>query len=422
MNVNDSQTIQMIIDESLIAIKSGRETIDSILAKYPNLAQELRPDLEAALWLSAQRTSLEPRPGFISASRARLVAEIKQNNPTAVVGRRSPILAPLTQIFQRKFALQFALIFILFIGFISTGVVFVEASNRSIPGETLYTSKLVIEESRLTVTFNQVKHVRLEISYAERRSHELQRLVQVGRYEYIPQTVTRFDVLVEEVMGTLDQMAETRPEEALVLTTSLQEVVEEHVDMLTVMAEIVPLEVRGSIQNALLVSQSRSEPINDLLQKAISFLPEATRTQIVQASNTPLSSFTPTQLLTATATPTPTVTTTSITTRTPTTTPTPTVTGLAILPQPTSTATSIDDSTEPEDPTDTPIPPTEAVDTPTPTDDDDGPTPTDRPPNTHKPPTHTPAPDTPTPEPDDPTPIPEPTDPEEPPDPTDIPK
>jgi hypothetical protein len=57
MDDNDPQALQIILDESLIAIQSGRETIDSILAKYPLLADELRPDLEAAQWLIAQRVS-----------------------------------------------------------------------------------------------------------------------------------------------------------------------------------------------------------------------------------------------------------------------------------------------------------------------------------------------------------------------------
>jgi hypothetical protein len=295
---------------------------------------------------------------------------------------------------------------------LSTGVIFVEASNRSIPGDPLYTTKLAIEEARLTLPSTEIGHIRLEIRYAERRTAEIQQLVLEERYEYIPQTIARFNAQVEEVVGELNQMASTHPAATLLLTSSLEEVVEDQIVMLTVMAVNAPPEAQVTLLAAAQVTQSYSTSINEILEQVIGSLPTSTPTPGVQVLDTPLPTSTPTQLLTATATSTSTTPTPTVSL-----TPTSTTTGQTILPLPSSTATSIG-QTEPREPTDTPISPT---DTPVPPTDDDGPTPTDKPDNTRKPPTHTPRPDTPTPGPGDPTDIPDPGNPTEPPDPTGLP-
>lgn len=430
MNENNPQNIQIILDESLVAIKSGQETFDSILKKYPHLVHELRPALEAALWLSAQQASLEPRPGFIAASRARLVADIKQQNTNAIAGRRLSFLDWTKQIFQRKYALQFALIFILFIGFISSGFVFVEAAYRSIPGDPLFTSKLAVENARLAFEFSDVGHARLEIKYIDHRSYELEQLLLLARYEFVPETVDRFDSQVEHAVISLEQLADSNPDEAMTLTASLDVVVEDQLVMLTAMSKSISPEASSSVQNALAVTQSSSISVNALLQKIIIDTPASSPTLSSQASNTPLPTHTPTSLLVDTTTPTPTTTSTLTSTSTPT--PTATSTVLAILPQPTYTATPVE-LIETEEPTDIPVQPTEVDDTPTPTDSlptntptPDTPDPTDIPEpatstSTSIPPTATPVPPTPTTDPGDPTDIPKPPNPIEPPDPTAIP-
>jgi len=62
-----------ILQLCLEVIESGQETVDSLLSRYPELWDTLRRPLEAAAWLYNHTHLLNPRPGFVDASRQRLV-------------------------------------------------------------------------------------------------------------------------------------------------------------------------------------------------------------------------------------------------------------------------------------------------------------------------------------------------------------
>src|SRR5512139_375608 len=54
----------------------GGQGVAEVLSRYPEHAPQLKPLLEAADWFGGQAAAFEPRPGFISASRLRLVQQI----------------------------------------------------------------------------------------------------------------------------------------------------------------------------------------------------------------------------------------------------------------------------------------------------------------------------------------------------------
>ncbi len=74
MNKEFDEALQFCLD----LIRGRAETIDSVVARYPEFEDELRAQLEVAIWLSTTSAALEPRPGFVSASRRRLVSRIQQ--------------------------------------------------------------------------------------------------------------------------------------------------------------------------------------------------------------------------------------------------------------------------------------------------------------------------------------------------------
>src|SRR5512147_1308267 len=74
------EKVELVLESCLEMIHSGQETIDSVLTQYPNLADVLRPELEMALWLGEKRKVLDPRTGFVYASRGRLIAQVQQEN------------------------------------------------------------------------------------------------------------------------------------------------------------------------------------------------------------------------------------------------------------------------------------------------------------------------------------------------------
>jgi hypothetical protein len=72
-----SKEVEDILAQSIDAIQSGREDIDSCLAGSPEYTEVLGPLLKLVLWLDQRKESFDPRQDFVSVSRKRLVVRIK---------------------------------------------------------------------------------------------------------------------------------------------------------------------------------------------------------------------------------------------------------------------------------------------------------------------------------------------------------
>ena len=124
----------------------------------------LRPELEGALWLISQRQEVEARPGFVIASRKRVMERIKTEARSQ--GAKHSLFGfawPKQHVFQ--WAAGAAIILFLLLG---TGGV-VTISQSSLPGDGLYAVKRISENVSYTVTLNQVQRVQLSAQFAERR-------------------------------------------------------------------------------------------------------------------------------------------------------------------------------------------------------------------------------------------------------------
>lgn len=74
---DEKKEMETILQSCLEAMQNGPESLDPIIAGYPEEGPELLPLLEAALWLCSFRGAIEPRPGFIGYSRTRLISLIQ---------------------------------------------------------------------------------------------------------------------------------------------------------------------------------------------------------------------------------------------------------------------------------------------------------------------------------------------------------
>ena len=171
MNMKRKQKIEHNLQQCLDTILSGEETVDSALSRYPNLADDLRPELEAAVWLHTNREAVNPRPGFVAASGRRLVAQVGQES----LGKfpviwHSPVFRFVTVVF-----LVFGLVFA------SSGVAF--ASGDALPGDDLYPVKMLLEDARLAFTLDKNRDAGLRIQFAQRYLVECAILVSTERYD-----------------------------------------------------------------------------------------------------------------------------------------------------------------------------------------------------------------------------------------------
>jgi len=144
--------------------------LETILLRYPDLADELRPLLQASMDAKQMVPSL-PSADVIRRNRAKLLqhaAQLREGQPTAT-NRWFPS-------FQR---LAFALV--LFMLFFMSGTSLVRASSSALPGDSLYSVKRSWEDVTLFFTFNADARETLEIEYENERLDEIHELFASGR-------------------------------------------------------------------------------------------------------------------------------------------------------------------------------------------------------------------------------------------------
>lgn len=170
-----------ILEISLARLNAG-EDLETVLADYPQQAAEMRPLLIAALKASRSGVPLRVPASAQIDSRTRFLAEAqrRQTKPKGFLPR-----------FNFAYA-AIAIIILLFAGIYGTSL----ASAETVPGETLYPVKRVVEQAQLALTTDQTSRLDLEEEFDRRRVAEAEVLEQEGRIESVT------------VAGPLEEMAD----------------------------------------------------------------------------------------------------------------------------------------------------------------------------------------------------------------------
>ena len=375
MNKEFNEALQSCLD----LIRGGRESIDSVVARYPEYGDELQAQLEIAMWLSSASTALDPSPGFVSASRRKLVSRIQLENQPIIV-------APLTwgERLQNFLSIQqvapIAFVFVLMLALFVSGTV-VSASQKSLPGDDLYSVKLTLEQIALATSLDDENDAELQIQYVENRLTEVQALIIEERYEEIAETIQEYQEQVSITLETIKTVSDQDRFLAYKLAAQLEGILDEQKIILAVLSANAPESVGLNIStrvlvHSLIVKNLAAENFANILPPR----PVAPPTAIPTATPTRTPRPSPTLAPTQPPAPTPTKTRRPPTKVPPTNTPLPPPTNTPLPP----TNTPLPPTSTPLPPTSTPLPPTS---TPLP------PTNTPLPPtNTPLPPTNTPAP------------------------------
>ncbi len=161
--------VAQALAEALEALRRG-ETADSVLARTPEWADELRPLLQAAAAAARPRVDRVP-PDALRRSRQRLLARAQRPAPALPAWRRLLLRAP------RRAATALAILLAAIGG--AGGIT--NAAAQSLPGEALYPVKLAVEDLALLLSADNQRRLRLETIYSERRVEEVIRLLTLGR-------------------------------------------------------------------------------------------------------------------------------------------------------------------------------------------------------------------------------------------------
>ena len=143
-----------ILEICLQDLENGMN-LETILTRYPDVAEELRPVLQASL--SAKDMAIpEPSAEVVRRNRAKLLqhaAQMRADQPETT-NRWFPSI--------QRMAVAFALLFLFFLS--STSLV--RAASSALPGDSLYSMKRSWEDVALFFTFNKEAHGNLEIGRA----------------------------------------------------------------------------------------------------------------------------------------------------------------------------------------------------------------------------------------------------------------
>ena len=163
-----------VLEICLQDIEKGAE-IDSLLFRYPDLADELRPILEASI---GARNMAVPMPSeeVVRRNRAKILQHASQMRESTAVSSARGWIVPL-----RRLAVTLVVVTLLFV----SGTSLVGAAANTLPGDNLYPVKRTWEGLSLFLTFDSGQREVIEIEHENERMHELQQLLAEGRSEEV---------------------------------------------------------------------------------------------------------------------------------------------------------------------------------------------------------------------------------------------
>jgi hypothetical protein len=185
-----------ILQECLGRIEQG-EALESVLAEHANLADELRPLLEAAHLVSKpivvpQAARARSQARFLASARQARQAEANQARSKLAHELRQPVLL------WRWLPVRILAALSLVAGLLTSGFYGVnQVAAKSIPGDRFYPVKRAVEQVQLQLAPNTATRLKLETEFDQRRSVEVEHLIQDDR----PEAVEFTGFAAQEVSG-----------------------------------------------------------------------------------------------------------------------------------------------------------------------------------------------------------------------------
>ena len=159
------------LEVCLEAMEQGVD-IETSLARYPDIADELRPILQTSI-VAREKTAFTPSADMMRRNRAKFIQH-------ATVMREAMVKPSLSRNWftsLRRVAVVLAVLAIVFL----SGTGLVQASSRTLPGDNLYPVKRTWEDVSLLFTFDLTRRESLEIEHENERLEECYELIAEGR-------------------------------------------------------------------------------------------------------------------------------------------------------------------------------------------------------------------------------------------------
>lgn len=176
-----NQDFERRLAEALAALDRG-EDVDTVLADYPEAADELASFLETAAYARETLDYFEPPSAAgLSAGRRRMLEAAARKRETATSSGWQSALVALGQWFRTpaRGLTTAAMLLALFV--VAGGAIVVVAAD-SLPGDPLYPVKRTVERVRLTVATDPAARAALRAQFNQERQAEAQAVAAMGRH------------------------------------------------------------------------------------------------------------------------------------------------------------------------------------------------------------------------------------------------
>lgn len=243
-----------ILDDCLSQIQTGAAAVADCLNAYPNHRQYLESNLKVALRTHDLLAPPEPREGFKSQAKIRILNQIRAKQVDAP---KRPVKKPkkLLEILRPSFA-YVTVLFVLVL--FASGVGITTASASSLPGDLLYGVKLGIEDTRLAFSQDASSDAELMLQFADRRIEEIEALVESQRIEDLDLALSGYEDLLTQITDLTENKTFDDDGEML---DKIHFGLEHHQEVLERVLEKAPPTAVKGLQNALERSGQGKEKI-----------------------------------------------------------------------------------------------------------------------------------------------------------------
>ena len=215
-----------IIGECIEMVQTGRKGRSDCVREYPQLADELHSAFSSQDVISSISFS-EVDPMYQRKRKIRLMQKLpdRENIVTKRVDHRYRL-----QNLKRRIVMTWVVIVTTILSLISgTGAVY--ASNDALPGDTLYSVKMWIENIQLAIAPEDVD-TGLHMRFAEHRIEEAVELILEGRFNDLGEAVDGYQKRAELLTQTMERLEVEDSEEAVKLRLELEVKLQEQARLL----------------------------------------------------------------------------------------------------------------------------------------------------------------------------------------------
>lgn len=170
------------LEECLQALDEGAD-VESCLARFPSLVEDLRPILTAAVQAHSAAVVDVPEEAT-RRGKARLMqaaADMRARRNSVAAPAKFRLKLPEFQLFSPRFARLALTTFVMMVFLLSSGTGLVNAASNALPGDSLYTVKRSWEDVRLFLVISPDSRQLLETQFEEERVQEIEELYSEKR-------------------------------------------------------------------------------------------------------------------------------------------------------------------------------------------------------------------------------------------------